>query len=205
MNEASGRGAASGVTRGRSEAHELWVSDELPDAVRKVKITLKNLGELTEVVPGEAAVGVAKFGIYRTTLRIRWRSENVSLSGGKMPDETGAVSQTAAGASTFLGTVLLVTAECPAAPDAATRSTAEKSAIERFEEAYQHFDTPGYQPDRLGLLPMTVIGVIVFLVLVGYVVLRTPFMQRLLPNRPLTIQAAPSGDDSPQPDVPAAP
>lgn len=169
-----------------AKRHEFWVSDDEEDALRKAKITLKRLGELTKVAPGQYVEGAIKFGIYNAALRITWRtaSEEETASLGKVQ-------------RAMQGTTLILEADCPAARDAATRDTAANSAIERFEEAYHHFDNPDFKPDRLGLLPMTVIGVVVFLVLVGYLLLRTPFMQHLLPKHALTIKASPAPDASP--------
>jgi len=189
---------SSGVAVGAAQRHEFWVSDDAEDAVRKTKIVLRRLGELTKVEPGLYVEGAIKFGMYNAALRITWRSEAEAALMAKAPG-AGATS-VAPGA--MLGTVLVLEADCLGARDAATRETAAKSSIERFEEAYHHFDDPDFKPDRLGLLPMTVIGVIVCLVLIGYAILHTPFMQKMLPKKALTITApSPGTEPSPSPDA----
>lgn len=197
---ASGAGGASPRAR-----HEFWVSDSAEDAVRKTKIVLKRLGELTEIVPGERVSGAVRFGINEATLRITWRAE--AETAGKLPGASPAVAGDAAARATLdalMGTALILEADCPAARDAGTRTTAAKSAIERFQEAYLHFDDPDFKPDRLGLPPLALAGIVVFVVLVGYVLLHTRLAHYLLPQKPLTVHASPgpeaSPDASPSPD-----
>ena len=183
-------GAGGGAPSSTVARHEFWVSDDQDDAVRKAKITLKRVGELTDVVPGSHVKGTIKFGLYSAELRISWRPESESPMGGQSP----VVAASTAGARRALmnastGTTLILEAEGPHSRDAGTRDTAAKSALERFEEAYHHFDDVDYKPDRLGLLPMTIFGVIIFAVLVGYALMRTPFVQHLLPKHAITISA----------------
>jgi hypothetical protein len=191
---------------------EFWVSDEPDEAVRKTKITLKRLGELTGIVPGSRVEGAVKFGIYRVNLGVTWRAESESAAAGKVADVPTAAGSPAApprGRSTLggaLGTTMQLEASCPGARDAPTRESASKSAMERFEEAYYHFDDPNFKPDKLGLVPMVVIGVIILLA--GFGLFRTSFVQGLLPKATTSFHAAPaaeSGDAQGAPDATPSP
>jgi len=136
---------------------EFWVSDGVDDAVRKAKLTLKKLGDLTAVVPGQHMVGSVRFGVQHVTLKIAWRSEEVETKLDKMVSEGVAIKPTKA-----LGTMLVMEGSVEGGNDLALRS-----AFERFEEAYLHFDRTDFQPDRWGVLPITMIGIVVMIILLG--------------------------------------
>jgi hypothetical protein len=143
--------------------HEFWVSDPVDEAVRRAKITLKNLGALKAVVPNQHVVGTVAFGVQEpAVVRISWRPENEpeldpALYGGKVSAPRRALP----------GTMLTLEVSHEEGGEAAVRS-----AIERFEEAYRHFDQPDYTPDRLGILPVTIIGFIVVLLLLAFLLAR---------------------------------
>lgn len=140
---------------------EFWVSDNMEDAVRKTKLTLKKLGDLTAVVPGQHVVGTVAFGVQHVSLKIAWRPEEVATKMDRMVGTgTNAVPVKT------LGTMLVMEASIDTRTSSAS-DAAIRSAFERFEEAYLHFDRSDYKPDRIGLLPMTILGIFVFLILVG--------------------------------------
>lgn len=148
--------------------HEFFVCDPVEDAVRKAKVTLKNLGELSAVVPNQYVVGHVAFGVKNTTLRISWRPEGMDCKADEMVGRhhahapkgaTEEAARTLAGRR-MLGTVLTIEATSDEGGDAALRS-----ALDRFEEAYLHFDRADFKPDRAGILPATIVGAIVVLAL----------------------------------------
>ena len=148
----------------QTTTREFWVSDNVEDAVRKTKITLKKLGDLTAVVPGQHVVGNVAFGVRNVSLKIAWRPEMVEanvriVSPGDPPPIRS------------FGTLLLIQGEL-VGHGMAGNDAALRNAFERFEDAYLHFDRADYQPDRLGLLPATVIGILVLLVLVAVLISR---------------------------------
>ena len=149
----------------QTTTREFWVSDNVEDAVRKTKLTLKNLGELTAVVPGQHVVGTVAFGVQHVTLKIAWRPEEVETKVDRM------VSGHAMTPARSIGTLLLIEASIEGRGTTGN-DAALKNAAERFEDAYLHFDRTDYKPDRMGLLPVTVIGILVLLVLVGVLISR---------------------------------
>jgi len=136
--------------------HEFFVCDPVEDAVRKAKITLKNLGELSAVVPNQYIVGHVAFGVRRTTLRISWRPEAMGCKADETVGAHAHHSPKGADAATalvlserrMLGTTLLIEALGDEGGEPALRS-----ALDRFEEAYLHFERPGFRPDRAGITP----------------------------------------------------
>jgi hypothetical protein len=144
----------------QTSTHELWVSDNTEDAVRKTKLTLKKLGDLTAVVPNQHVVGTVASGVQHISLKVSWRPEEIETKMDRM------ISGNAARAAKTLGTLLIVEASIeghgPTGNDASLRS-----ATERFEDAYMHFDRADYQPDRVGFLPATIVGILVLIALLG--------------------------------------
>ncbi len=144
----------------QTSTHEFWVSDNTEDAVRKTKLTLKKLGDLTAVVPGQHVVGTVAFGVQSVSLKISWRPEEVETKMDRM------ISGNAVNVTKSLGTLLVVEANVEGR--GATGNDASLSnATERFEDAYMHFDRADYQPDRVGFLPITVVGILLVVALLG--------------------------------------
>jgi len=155
----------------RQLTREFLVSDPVEDAVRKAKITLKNLGELSAVVPGQYVVGHVACGIQHTTLRVCWHAEGISckLDGSLVHHHAPVATVPTA----LQGTMLLLEASSEEGGEPALRS-----AMERFEGAYLHFDRPDYKPDRAGVLPATIIAVVVAVLLLGTLIaMRTGLFQ----------------------------
>lgn len=152
---------------------EFWVSDPCEDAVRKTKLTLKKLGDLTAVVPGQHVVGSVAFGVQKVALQIAWRPEVVETKAHAMTVDLRSHTKN-------VGTLLVMEASLPekigSGGDAAMRN-----AFERFEDAYLHFDRDDYTPDRMGLLPVTIVGVLLILVLVGVLLARRTDMLKPVP------------------------
>ena len=142
-------------------AREFWVSDNVDDTVRKAKLTLKKLGELTAVVPGQYVVGTVACGLQHVSLKIAWRPEEVETKMDRLVAAHGSSPVKS------LGTLLVMEASIDNHGTAGNES-ALQSALERFEEAYLHFDRADYKPDRLGLLPMTMIGILIVVSLLGF-------------------------------------
>lgn len=140
--------------------HEFWVSDCSEDAVRKTKLTLKKLGDLTAVVPGQHVVGTVAFGVQHVSLKVSWRPEEVETKMDRL------VSRHANSGAKTLGTLLVVEAAADGRGNTGN-DAALRNATERFEDAYMHFDRADYQPDRLGFLPITVVGILLLVVLFG--------------------------------------
>jgi hypothetical protein len=161
--------------------HEFWVSEPVDEALRKVKITLKNLGDLKAVVPNQYVVGTAKFGVKDTTLKIAWRPED-------QPDVEAAIlgPKMATGPARVVpGTMLTLEVSAEEGGEAAIRS-----AIERFEDAYRHYDQPDFTPDRLGIMPITIIGIVVVLVLLTALLARRTNLMKPEPKPTASATAA---------------
>lgn len=144
----------------QTTTREFWVSDGVEDAVRKAKLTLKKLGNLTAVVPGQHVVGEVAFGVQHVVIKIAWRPEEIETKMDRM------VTGHATTATKTLGTMLIMEATIEGRGTTGNEA-ALRSAFERFEEAYLHFDRSDYQPDRLGVLPVTIIGVLIVIALLG--------------------------------------
>ncbi|GAB4457788.1 MAG: hypothetical protein OHK0029_18140 [Armatimonadaceae bacterium] len=147
---------------------EVWVTDDAEEAVRKAKITLKRVGELTEVIPDVHIKGNIRFGVHAIPVTITWHSERLQSK-----------EQQAANISGDMGTVLLLEAE---AEDQSGAS--QRDVVERFEDAYRHFDRPDYAPDRLGVAPLTIIGIVVAVFLLIVFLLVNPKTRKMLPQLP---------------------
>jgi hypothetical protein len=190
------------------QIHEFWVTDDTEEAVRKTKITMKRVGELTRVIPGEHIEGTVAFGVQPVRVHITWRTEtrqealeaaDQRKTEGEKPVPVGVA---AAGDTTGDGAVQEPRpAPVEPKPNAANSryasvgggmgtsivlevdaqnhaGNAQRSAIERFEDAYMHFDRPDYAPDRLGVLPITIIGIVVAFVLLIVFILLYPRLNR---------------------------
>lgn|GEM_PF-2774916 len=168
------------------ETFEFWVTDETEEAIRKAKVTLRKVGELTRVVPGEHIEGEVQFGVKPVRVSITWREETAREQAqnavapaavGASPAIVNSLNTNVANFGGNMGTTLILEldAEDPT-------SSAHKSVRERFEDAYRHFDRPDYAPDRLGVLPLTILGIVaVIILLVGYI-LATPRLRAMLPG-----------------------
>ncbi|MBC8142508.1 MAG: hypothetical protein H7Y38_13840 [Armatimonadetes bacterium] len=166
---------------------EFWVSDNVEDAVRKTKLTLKKLGELTAVVPGQHVVGNVAFGVQQVALQIAWRPEEVETKTNLLD-----TAQTKATAKN-IGTLLLMEASVNGRGETGN-DAAMHNAFERFEDAYLHFDRADYTPDRVGLLPVTVIGILVLMILAGVFIARKTNWFKPVPQPSPSISiGAPSG------------
>lgn len=159
-------------------SHEFWVTDDPEEAVRKAKITLKKVGTLTKVVPQEHIEGELSYSGSHVTLNITWREETAQAAAdGRQANAPGA-QQTATAvpiASTSLGTTLIVEAV-----HSDKSGSAQRSAIERFEDAYMHFDRADYTPDRLGFLPVTILSIVAAVVILVLVLLFLPKIKKSL-------------------------
>ena len=153
---------------------EFWVSDNVEDAVRKTKLTLKKLGTLDAVVPGQHVVGSVAFGVQKIALQIAWRSEEVETKTNLLD-----TPQTKAAAKN-IGTLLIMEASLPERAGNGGEA-AMQNAFERFEDAYLHFDRVDYTPDRIGLLPVTIVGILLILVLAGVYLARKTDMLKPTP------------------------
>ena len=169
------------------EAREILVSDELPEALRRARRTLETIGTLAHIEPGVSMEGQVAFGVQHADLHITWRREEMGDS------FDGGATATTRKPLALLGTILTVEATSPASPSAA------QSAIDRFEEAYYHYADPNYRPDRLGVLPLSIIGGLVILILLGVFLWRLPAVRRYLPTPPVNkaIEVSPSPSPSP--------
>ncbi len=147
----------------QNTTREFWVSDSLEDAIRKTKLTLKKLGDLTAVVPGQHVVGTVAFGIQHVSLKIMWRPEEVETKVDRM------VTGHATTATKTLGTLLVAEASMEGRGKSGNE-TALRNALERFEDAYMHHDRSDYQPDRSGILPFTIVGVVLVLILLSVLI-----------------------------------
>jgi hypothetical protein len=169
------------------ETREFWVSDEPEEAIRKAKITLNKLGELQSVSPGISIGGIVSFGMQHVDVKIMWRPEEVET---KLDQAIGSATHNHAPRK-VVGTMLMMEAGIE---DSNSAKAATLSALERFEDAYLHFDRPDFQPDRLGILRISLaVGLLLFLLW------RTPAVRRLLPKPlPATQDNNPkSGDTQP--------
>jgi len=158
------------------ETREFWVSDEPEEAVRKAKITLNKLGELQSVSPGVSIGGAVAFGIQHVDIRIQWRPEAVET---KLDQAVGTAATHRAAPRQVLGTMLLVEARLE---DRGNAKAAMQSVLERFEDAYHHFDRPDYQPDRSGGLPLAILGISLAVGLLLFLLWQTPAVRRLMPQ-----------------------
>lgn len=157
-----------------SQSREIWASEEPADAALKARRTLEKLGELVHVEPGISLEGKIAFGVQSVTVKIMWRPEEAS--NGK----TGGSGGTATAdprTPGLLGTLLVLEAK-------GDTPAAESSALERFEEAFFHYGDPAYKPDRLGVMPLTIIAIFIVLLLVGIMLWRNPAIRKHLPNIP---------------------
>jgi hypothetical protein len=174
------------------ETREFWVSDEPDEAVRKAKITLNKLGALKNVVPHESISGEVSFGVQHIPLKITWRPEEVQPGLDKAMGVSTAATKTAT--TKLVGTLLMLEAMVP---DGGSKA-ASQSVIERFEDAYLHFDRPDYKPDRAGVLPLTIIGITIAVGLLLFLLWRTPAVKKLLPKPPPSSKEKKDGDKDTQ-------
>jgi hypothetical protein len=152
-----------------SQVREFWVSDEPEEAVRKLKVTLNRVGQTTRVSPGQYVEGTIAFGVKPVKVLISWRAEDAVT-------KLDEVARGGAATARLVGTMLMVEATAEDHSE-----IAERSAIERLEDAYLHFDRPDYKADRLGLLPFTIIGIMVAVILLGVLLWRSPAVRKRLP------------------------
>jgi hypothetical protein len=155
-----------------SQLREFWVSDEPEEAVRKLKVTLNRVGQTTRVSPGQYVEGTIAFGVKPVKVLISWREEDAVT-------KLDEVARSRAATARLVGTMLMVEATAEDHSE-----IAERSAIERLEDAYLHFDRPDYKADRIGLLPFTIIGIMVIVVLLGILLWRSPTVRKHLPSLP---------------------
>jgi hypothetical protein len=156
-----------------AQTREFWVSDPLEEALRKMKLTLNRVGQLSAVVPGENIEGNIRFGVQHVSVKIMWVEEDAETRMDAMLHSTKtAVPQ-------MKGTRWLLEATSED-----KSGQAQRSALERLEDAYLHFDSPDYAADRLGVLPYTIIGILVVVLLLCLWILRNPLVQKKLPNVP---------------------
>ena len=150
--------------------HDFFVSDEPDEAIRKIKVTLNRVGELTRVEAGQLVEGKIAFGVRPVTLRITFTPEDA---------KTKLDEAMRGGVATMhqVGTRIYVEAS---AED--NTKMAQKNAIERFEDAYMHFDRADYTPDRLGIMPITILGILIAVILLGVLLWRIPAFRRNLPQ-----------------------
>jgi hypothetical protein len=150
--------------------HDFFVSDEPDEAVRKIKVTLNKVGELNRVEPLQFIEGKIAFGVLPVQLHITWAVEDATTRLDKEIRGGAAVLPA-------IGTRIIVTATA----DDNTQA-AQQNAIERFEDAYRHFDRDDYRPDRMGLMPITIIGILVTLILLAILLWRIPSFRKSLPQ-----------------------
>ena len=150
--------------------HEFFVSDEPDEAIRKIKITLNRVGELTRVEAGQLIRGKIAFGVRPVSLEITFKSEDATT---KMDQAMGGRAATIP----QIGTHIFIEATA----DDNTRA-AQKNAVERFEDAYRHFDRTDYKADRLGIMPITILGILIAVILLGVLLWRIPSFRRNLPQ-----------------------
>lgn len=159
------------TSAGSAPTREFWVSDPLEEALRKMKLTLNRVGQLNAVVPGQYIEGAVRFGVQNVSIRVMWIEEEAAtkldeqLRGGR------------ANVPKMMGTRWILEASSED-----KTGQAQQSAMERLEDAYLHFDAPDYKPDRLGILPYTIIGIVVAVLLFALWLLRNPAVQKNLPN-----------------------
>ncbi|MDX1931220.1 MAG: hypothetical protein SFU56_01305 [Capsulimonadales bacterium] len=161
------------TTAPSSPTHEFWVSDPVEEALRKMKLTLNRVGQLVAVVPGQYIEGTVRFGVQNVGIRVIWIEEEAAT---RMDEQLRGGRENI---PRMLGTRWIVEAN---AEDKSGQ--AQRSAMERLEDAYLHFDAPDYKPDRLGILPYTIIGIVVAVLLFCLWLLRNPAVQKKLPNAP---------------------
>jgi hypothetical protein len=152
-----------------SQIREFMVSDDLDEAVRKLKIILNRVGQTTRISPGQYVEGTIAFGVKPVKVLISWRPEEAVT-------KLDEVARGRAANAHLVGTMIVVEATAEDKSE-----VAERSAIERFEDAYLHFDRPDYKADRIGLLPFTIVGIMVIVVLLGILLWRIPAVRNHLP------------------------
>lgn len=155
---------------------EIWVADEPETVIRKIKATFDKLGELKVVIPGQHIDGIIAFGVTPVTVRARWRAEEAETPAQKLGQMPGGAATTRTPLP-LIGTTLTLEGE---SSDASGK--AAQSALERFEDAYNHFGQTNYKPDRLGVLPFTIFGIAVALLLLGFAVCQIPAVRKHLPS-----------------------
>jgi hypothetical protein len=153
-----------------SQIREFLVSDEPEEAVRKLKITLNRVGQTTRTSPGQYVEGTIAFGVKPVKVLISWRPEEAAT-------KLDEVVRGGAATAHLVGTMVMVEATAEDKSE-----LAERSAIERLEDAYLHFDRPDYKADRIGLLPYTILGIMVAVILLGVLLWRTPAFRNHLPS-----------------------
>jgi hypothetical protein len=164
------------------QTYEFWVADTPEDAIRKVRATLQRVGDLTAVVPGQYFTGtIMALGSRLVNVRVSWRAEaDPTLSPKLAVKEEAGPWQPPVPSVAPPGTSIVIEGE--AEDDDSGR--AAKNAFERFEDAYRHFHNPDYKPDRVGMLPYTIIGLVVIAVLMLVFFLRSPLYQKMFPKMP---------------------
>lgn len=168
------------------QTHEFWVSDTPDEAIRKVRATLQRVGDLKAVVPGQYLTGtILALGSRTVTVRVSWKPEADPTLSPKLntaedagPWQAGT-PQTLAPQTLAPGTSIVIETD---SDDESGR--AGKNAFERFEDAYRHFHNPDYKPDRVGMMPITIIGLVVVAVLMLVFFLRSPLYQKMFPKMP---------------------
>jgi hypothetical protein len=117
------------------------------------------------VVPGQHVVGNVAFGVQTVSLKVSWRPEEIETKMDRM------LSGHAVSAAKTLGTLLVVEAAVEGR-GATGNDAALRNVSERFEDAYMHFDRADYQPDRVGFLPVTIVGILILIALLGVLLAR---------------------------------
>jgi hypothetical protein len=163
------------------QTHEFWVADTQDDAIRKVRATLARVGDLKEVVPGKHLTGtVMALGSRLVNVRVSWRADADPTAVGKATEgQADGPWEVPKPTISAPGTTLILTLQTD---DESGR--AAKNVVERFEDAYRHFHNPDHKPDRVGMLPITIIGIVLVLVLLLVFFLRSPLYQKFFPKMP---------------------
>jgi len=146
------------------------MSNEPEEAVRKLKITLNRVGHTTRTSPAQYIEGTIAFGVKPVKVLISWRPEQAATKLDELVRGGAATAR-------LVGTMVMVEATAEDKSE-----LAERSAIERLEDAYLHFDRPDYKADRIGLLPYTILGIMVAVILLGVLLWRTPAFRNHLPS-----------------------
>jgi hypothetical protein len=163
------------------QTHEFWVSDTPDEAIRKVRATLQRVGDLKSVVPGQYLTGtILALGSRTVNVRVSWKPEaDPTMSPKLNAADNAGPWQGPAPQVVAPGTSIVMETD---SDDESGR--AGKNAFERFEDAYRHFHNPDYKPDRVGMLPVTIIGLVVVAALMLVFFLRSPLYQKMFPKMP---------------------
>lgn len=177
-----------------AQTREFWVSDEPDQALRKMKLTLNRVGQLLAVIPGKHIDGTVRFGVQSVNVKITWVEEEATTQLDKAIRGGNAPVRGTPGTRWILE-----------ATSDDKSGQAQRSAMERLEDAYLHFDAPDYTPDRLGVLPYTIIGILVAIILFSLWLFTKPAVQKRLPNMPAAyLDKGSSGDTSKDTSAPGS-